>query len=63
MSEDETELARDIIHLSQRLNQALGAEIQYQETGDDRERLGALAELEGIRDDLDAVLEDHRERS
>jgi len=58
MSDDDSDLARDIVHVTQRLNQALGAEIQYQQAGDDRDRLGALAELEGVRDDLDGILED-----
>jgi len=60
MTDAEGELARDIIHLKQRLNQALSAEIEYQTGGVERDRLAALAELEAIQDDLDAILDDHR---
>jgi hypothetical protein len=43
--DDDARLAFDMMHVSQRLNQALGA----------------LAELEAVRDEIDAVLADHRE--
>jgi hypothetical protein len=59
--DDDARLAFDMMHVSQRLNQALGAELEYQHTGTERQRLGALAELEAVRDEIDAVLADHRE--
>lgn len=60
---DPKPLAFDLMDLSHRLNQALGAELEYQETGADRQRFGALAELEAVRDEIDVVLETHRRES
>ena len=57
MTGDEADLAPEIMHLTQRLNQALGAEIQYQQTGDERERRGAIAEVEAVRDEASALVE------
>ena len=54
-------LVSDVMHLSQRLIQALAAEIEHQQTDADAKRLGALAELEAVRDEIDAVLDEHRE--
>lgn len=60
MNDPDNNLARDIIHLTQRLNQALSAEIEYQANANDENRYSALAELERVGDDLDAILNDHR---
>jgi len=60
MNDPNSDLACDIIHLKQRLNQALSAEIEYQADGVDHDRLGALAELEAIEDDIGTILDDHR---
>jgi glycosyltransferase A (GT-A) superfamily protein (DUF2064 family) len=62
MTDDDELLAHEIMHLTQRLNQALGAEIQYQQTGDERERRGAVAEVEAVRDEASALLEALDER-
>ena len=62
MTGDEADLAPEIMHLTQRLNQALGAEIEYQETGDERERHGAIAELEAVRDEASVLVEAYEER-
>lgn len=60
MNDSDNNLASNTIHLTERFNQALGADIEYRANADNKERFGALAEIENVRDNLDASLAKHR---
>ena len=56
---DDAQLAAEITHLKQRLNQALGKEIEYQDGGVERDRLLALAELEAVGEEIEQLLAEY----
>lgn len=62
MTDDDEVLAHEIMYLTQRLNEALGAEIRHQHTDDEADRRGALAEVEAVRDEASVLLEAYDER-
>jgi len=57
-TDEDVPLAHAIVHLNQRLNQALSEAIEYEQTGREPARFAALAELEAVQEEITDFLDD-----